>query len=252
VANVDRLGARSSIERQARNWLIRMDGDEPLTEAGKKALKEWMGRSALHRAELVRLARFWNQANILTELVAGVESKRGERKRRRGPSWGLTILIAGSAILASVVLVYFGLRPLGEIRTVTYGTDRGQQKTIFLSDGSSIQLNTDSHVDVAYSNRSRRIRLFRGEALFSAAPDPNRVFEVYVAGSVVRAIGTEFAVHLEGRKVDVMVTKGIVDVLDVRSTRTAVEDRASVKAIPQGSNRSRLKAGEATRFDSGS
>jgi transmembrane sensor len=250
VAYVVKLDAQASIEFQARKWLVRMDGDKPLTEAEKEALREWMSRSALHRGELVRLTGFWNQANILTELIASLESKKRVHERRRGPSWGCTILMAASAILASVILVYFGLRPSGETGPRTYGTVIGQQKTIFLSDGSSIQLNTDSQVNIAYSSQSRRIRLLRGEAVFSATPDPNRVFEVYVADSVVRAVGTTFAVHLEGRKVDVTVTKGIVDVSDVSSARSAV-NRESVKAALLPSNSSRLKAGEVTRFDSG-
>jgi ferric-dicitrate binding protein FerR (iron transport regulator) len=83
MANVGEPGARTSLQRQARKWLIRMDGDERLTEAEKEALREWMSRSALHRKELVRLAKFWGQANILTELVGCFESKRREHERGR-------------------------------------------------------------------------------------------------------------------------------------------------------------------------
>lgn len=83
MANVREPGARTSIQRQARKWLIRMDGDERLTRAEKEDLREWMSRSALHRKELVRLARFWNQANILTELVGCFGSKRGKPERGR-------------------------------------------------------------------------------------------------------------------------------------------------------------------------
>ena len=36
MARVVKLGARTSIERQARKWLVRMNGDEPLTEAEKE------------------------------------------------------------------------------------------------------------------------------------------------------------------------------------------------------------------------
>jgi ferric-dicitrate binding protein FerR (iron transport regulator) len=69
MENVREPGAWTLIQRQARKWLVRMDGDKRLTETEKKALREWMSRSARHRQELARLARFWNQANILTELV---------------------------------------------------------------------------------------------------------------------------------------------------------------------------------------
>ena len=89
AANVVELGTRATIQRQARKWLIRLDGDEPLTDAETKALREWMSCSASHREDLVRLSRFWSHANILTDLIGGVEALRREQKERRGRSWRL-------------------------------------------------------------------------------------------------------------------------------------------------------------------
>ena len=110
--------ARKSIERQARKWLVRMDGDEPLADWERKALQEWMSRSAFHAGELTRLARLWNRANVMTDLLGGLEShRRGQnnaRKRARKSatttSWTRTTLVTASAILSSVVLVYCGLQ----------------------------------------------------------------------------------------------------------------------------------------------
>jgi ferric-dicitrate binding protein FerR (iron transport regulator) len=76
MENVREPGAWRLIQRHARKWLVRMDGDKRLTETEKKALREWMSRSARHRKELARLAKFWNQANILTELVGCSGSSR--------------------------------------------------------------------------------------------------------------------------------------------------------------------------------
>lgn len=249
MANLVEFNARTSIEHDARKWLIRMDGDEPLTDTEKDALREWMSRSPLHRSELARLAKFWGQANILTELIAGIEYERRKHAHRRGMSWVLTTWLAAALVLASVIMVYSGLQPSSKMVTRAYGTAIGHRKTALLLDGSSIQLNTDTQVQVAYTSNSRRIRLLRGEALFSVIPDSNRVFEVYAADSVVRAVGTAFAVHLEGRKLDLMVTKGIIDVSDVTSTQDAV-DGTSIKAAPLASNLGQLKAGEATSFNS--
>jgi transmembrane sensor len=249
VGNIVEFGAHTSIERQAREWLIRMDGDEPLSNTEREALREWIHRSVLHREELTRLAKFWSQANILTELGVCLESETRERTRR-GVRWVAPITVAASAVLASVVVVWWGLHRLDGAVNGTYGTVIGQQKTISLSDGSSIQLNTDSQVQVAYSGDSRKLRLLRGEALFFATPDLNRPFEVYVANSVVRAIGTAFAVHLEGNTVDVTVTKGIVDVGEAGTAQTTASPQP-VKTAPPTPSLGRLKAGEMTRVGGG-
>ena len=76
MENIGGSGAWTLIQRQARKWLVRMDGDRRLTEGEREALREWMGRSGRHRMELVRLAKFWNQANILTALVGSFGPRR--------------------------------------------------------------------------------------------------------------------------------------------------------------------------------
>lgn len=252
MGNVVEFGARTSIERQAREWLIRMDGDEPLNTSEKESLREWMNRSALHREELIRIARFWNQANVLTELAVSLEAaaqeRSGRRVRRVGP-----IALAASALLASFfIFLWWGRQQLERADNGTYTTAIGYRKTISLSDGSSIQLNTDSQVQVMYSNGSRNIRLLRGEALFSVMPSPNRPFQVYAADSVVRAVGTAFAVQLEEGKVDVTVTKGAVDVAKTDTVVEAEASRAPTEPVPATRRLARMKAGETTRFSGGS
>jgi len=110
VINVVETGAGISIARQAREWLVRMDRDEPLTDAEREALKEWLSRSDSHREELKRVSRFWSEANILTELIAAFETDRRERKRRRLAASLIGILITMGVALSSVILTYCSLR----------------------------------------------------------------------------------------------------------------------------------------------
>ena len=249
MTNVVRLDGRVAIEREARKWLIRMDADKRLSGAEREALREWVGRSALHRNELARLSRFWSQANILTELIAGLECDRTGCGTHRRASWMRAILVVG-AVFAAVVLVYFGLQPSGEVKALTYETVVGHQRTVLLADGSSLELNTDSRIQVVYSRHLRLIRLLKGEVLFSVTPDAHRVFEVRVADSVVRAVGTAFVVHLDGRKVDVTVAKGMVDVSGITDTLDN-SGRTRAGATPLTSPLGRVKAGEVARLDSG-
>jgi transmembrane sensor len=254
MSNVVEFEARTSVERQAREWLIRMDGDEPLSEAEIQALREWTRRSVLHREELQRICKFWRRANVLAELAVCLESATQGRRNNRG-RWVAGVALAASAVFAAVVIGWWYLQRLDGRFNGSYQTLVGQQKSITLSDGSSIQMNTDSQVQVVYDSDSRAIRLLKGEALFSVMPDRNRPFEVYVADSVVRAVGTAFAVHLDGSKVDVTVTKGVVDVAEVSHALTSdaptLPRHKAPKDGPSSGSLERLKAGEMIRVGSG-
>lgn len=105
MANVVDMDVRASIERQAINWLVRMDGDAPLTDAEKADLNEWMSRSPAHRDEIVGLARRWKRANILTELAGGVDS-RHERRKLCWASLIRGMLIPSCAVVVSFALLY--------------------------------------------------------------------------------------------------------------------------------------------------
>ena len=252
MTKVVEFEARTSIERQAREWLVRMDGDEPLTVAETEALRDWMSRSVLHLEELKRICKFWRRANVLTELAVCLESA-SQKRSDRGGRWATAIALAASAVLASVGLGWWYLQRLdGTANNGSYQTLIGQQKSIALSDGSSIQMNTDSQVQVIYSSDSRTIRLLKGEALFSVVPDPKRPFEVYAADRVVRAIGTAFDIEVNGGKVDVTVTRGVVDVAEVTHQAAVVAHSKPLEDVLPRSSFGRLKAGEMTRVESGS
>jgi transmembrane sensor len=236
---------RSTIEKQAREWLIRLDGDSRLSDAELAALREWMRQGSLHREELSRISKFWDQANVLTELA--VPLNRLSDRRAGHPRHRLQVAaVACSGLVASALLIAWWFARTDGADDGMYGTAIGQQQTISLPDGSSIQLNTDSQVQVSYSQRSRRIRLLRGEALFAVVPDKGRMFDVYAGDGVVTAVGTAFSVHLEGNKVDVTVTKGVVDVSETGSAlpTTRAESNSARTKLKLG----RLKAGETTTF----
>src|SRR5262249_32846254 len=127
------------------------------------------------------------------------------RKRRWAPTAAVGVLLTIAGTLAWQMHRVNTAKATG-----TYAPAIGHHQTITLPDGSAVQLNTDSQVQVAYDGEHRRLRLLRGEALFTVAPDPGKPFEVQAANSLTRAIGTAFSVHLEGRQVDVTVTQGTV------------------------------------------
>jgi transmembrane sensor len=102
----------------------------------------------------------------------------------------------------------------------SYETAVGEQRTLILSDGTKVTLNTNSALTVHYTNTERRTHLERGEAMFEVARNPRRPFFVQAAGEQVRVLGTTFIVRLDpvaGRldpwpKVAVTLIEGRVEV----------------------------------------
>jgi transmembrane sensor len=200
----------ATISREAREWLIRLDGDERLNAAEREKLREWMARSPSHTAELKHLAQFWNNANILTELAVPLRSLAPQN--RAVPTSHSARWTFAAACLCGLIAGGLWWFHSGRVPNGTYVTALGQQRTLPLEDGSTIEMNTDSQVQVDYSDQLRKIRLLRGEALFKVTPNKERPFKVFAARGVVRAVGTAFAVAIQGTDLRVTVTKGEVEV----------------------------------------
>lgn len=93
-----------------------------------------------------------------------------------------------------------------------YSTRIGQMARFELPDGSFIELNTASQVEVDYSAGERNLRLVRGEAVFTVAKDADRPFVVTAGESRVVALGTIFSVRKTDNDARVVLFEGSVRV----------------------------------------
>jgi len=115
------------------------------------------------------------------------------------------------------VALFTALAPSPQTSTSVdfYSTSVGEQRSVTLSDGSVVDLNTHSRVEVSYSQGQRNINLVKGEAYFSVSSDKSRPFVVTIDGAKVTAIGTEFNIYRkEAMDIAVTVTEGIVEVTE--------------------------------------
>lgn len=94
-----------------------------------------------------------------------------------------------------------------------YATDIGEQHSVALPDGSTLELNSSSRVRMRFTAAERRIDLIEGQALFSVAQDAQRPFVVRSNTASVRALGTVFDVYrrTDGTVVTVLEGKVRVD-----------------------------------------
>jgi len=209
-------------EQRAADWLVRRD--HGLSTAQQRDLSRWLAADARHAAAFNALEETWHLVAELAPVPDSTALPKCEPDSRRTSWW--PVVIAAAAVLA---LVAVGVRRPFENKDPAYtaaaATDVGAWDTMNLPDGSVIQLNTDSAVDVNFEPGVRRVRLMRGEAHFSVAKNPARPFIVSAAAVDVRVVGTVFNVRLRPEAVDVLVTEG-----EVKVAPPGNPDRASVSA----------------------
>lgn len=93
-----------------------------------------------------------------------------------------------------------------------YRTGVGERRTVRLDDGSTVELNTASTIEVALHAHRRDVRLVQGEAQFEVAHDASRPFWVTAGQARFRAVGTAFNVRIRNQVVELTVTQGVVAV----------------------------------------
>lgn len=221
VGQLYQLPDGNIVDQEATEWLIRLDSDKPLSANEEKAFQEWLARGPVHREAINQLNSFWGN-QVLTELIT---SSAGARQAGQNQTGLISALAAnfkaylstmrGLAVTASLVAVTLTLGLLIGSKEITdsnglYVTAVGQQKTIEMADGSRLQLNTNSQVEVDYNQSYRNIRLIQGEVHFEVAKNPQLPFRVYAGSGRVQAVGTAFTVYLKDKDVDVLVTEGRV------------------------------------------
>jgi len=196
------------IDAEAADWAARLDRG-PLSAEQEAQFQDWLSRDVRCMGAFGRI-----RALALTT----------ERARALGPDFDPAafqpvsafprrrVLQASGAIAACALLGVGGAWQMLRLRG-RFSTAKGETKVVALKDGSVLTLNTDSEVQVRYSEELRSVELIRGEALFDVAKNKARPFVVAAGDTSIRVVGTSFSVRrLEAAPVQVLVREGIVEV----------------------------------------
>ena len=226
-----------TLEDQAASWVSKLDADQP-SKATVTAFKQWVNQSAEHRSIFEKQLALWNDMNVLTGLVAPVQAQAQQAQRvSRWPAFnfGLDIRrfgLSGQGFAVCALLTVFFVFQFNSQSPERYITAIGEQKTVQLVDGTSVLLNTNTVLEVDYSDQRRAVYLRQGQAHFAVAHNPEVPFEVFAGSGKVRAIGTAFTVYLKSDDVEVVVTEGVVAILSAQqqSNTPLAESAAATKS----------------------
>ena len=262
--HVHRFADRSAIESEASEWLARLDSDAPVSTEEFDRLCEWVRRSPAHREALDRLSVVWDQMDALQALAVPL-GRSGIHPLAWLSNAFQAVLKPRYAVVAASVAIVIALVALavgndadlqGGLANGKFATRIGEIRDLDLADGSTIHLNTDSVVSVAFDSDQRTVFLEHGEAHFQVAPEFGRRFVVFTDIGAIEAIGTAFQVRVFPGEIEVTVTEGVVDLRSLPGHLTEIppiralsrSDRAQAEAA---ASLGQLVAGQSTRIDGG-
>ncbi|WP_077049030.1 FecR domain-containing protein [Pseudomonas sp. KK4] len=195
----------ATLEAAAR-WYVDMREGVP-SETTREAHQRWLACDPRHRQAWERLARLQDKLGQVNPGIAR-PTLSGARAKRRDVLKVLSILLmaGGAGSLA------WNTTPMPTLMA-DQRTGTGERRRLRLDDGTQLQLNTATAVDIRYSDRLREVRLLAGEIQIQTARDSlARPFVVHTAEGSIRALGTRFVVRHEAGLTQVSVQEHAVEV----------------------------------------
>jgi transmembrane sensor len=195
----------AGINMRAAVWLERENRKEWCRE-DQLELETWLDEAPAHRLAYWRVKGAWDHANRLS-VMRTPDSGQTIKPPNRAIWFGSLRVVTGLVVIA-IVLAATGSFLFSGSSDRAYSTAVGARQTIVLSDGSRIELNTDSALRVVENAQRREVRFDRGEAYFQIRHDTAHPFVVQVRDHRVTDLGTKFLVREHADRVEVALIEG--------------------------------------------
>ncbi|WP_122868129.1 FecR domain-containing protein [Pseudomonas viridiflava] len=195
-----------AVAQQAVGWLLEMQ-EGSLNTGRQKAWQLWLNGNTEHQ-------RAWAHIQRVNQRLGGLSSplahaalgapKSGSRRH----ALKLLLLLGAGSVAGWSLRDQIALQPL----LADYNSGVGEQRKVALSDGSQIQLNTASAVDVKFDAQQRLIRLLSGEILMTASADTRPLNLLTAEGSVkVKTGSSRFNLRQLNGRTQLAVFAGAVE-----------------------------------------
>ena len=211
------------LREEAAAWFAAMRG--PAAQDRKVEFEAWLAASPSHRAAYARIGEIYS-------LGKGMEFDRNPVFPERRPR--ARLLTATVAVLSLLVgsIAWFIAKPDDTGQDTQQAlpmakasdssnmvrTDIGEIRRIALADGSTLTLDTNSRVTIAFTPTSRLLHLQQGKARFDVAHE-SRSFQVMAGTMTVTAHGTIFDVSaLPNDRYHVHLLRGSIEVSEAKRT----------------------------------
>ena len=207
----DALLLRAQAEAAAWVALLHSGSRDAKVDAG---LKSWIAADPLHAKVWEVTTDVWNETEggarrIPLRQVAW-------NRRPRHVFHAMAASVVALSLLAAGGWVYRYFSP------PSVSTGVGEQRTLNLEDGTRVELNTNTRIEVKFDSKTRSVVLRSGEAYFQVAHE-SRPFEVIAGDRTVYALGTAFLVRRD-QSADDALTVTLIEGRVAVSPRTVTND----------------------------
>lgn len=206
------------VQQQAAEWLLELQADTA-DDSTRARWREWRTAHPDHERAWQRVEAFGQRLQAVPAALAHatltVAREGGDpahpRQRRRAIQTLAVLVFGGGA--AWVLRDEVAWSPWVAGWAASEHTGPGERRSLTLADGSVVEMNAGTTIDIRYGDRERLVRLVQGEILVTTAHDPvggqgrsglpgasdaaaaARPFVVETPHGRIRALGTRFAVR---------------------------------------------------------
>ncbi|MGE7992504.1 FecR domain-containing protein [Pseudomonas sp. NPDC089554] len=189
-----------AILADAMDWYVRLH-DSNVDEATRMQWRAWCAADPRHAAAWARLEQL--QGRLASAPGGAAQALTLARHDRRHALKALALLLGVG------VVGWQGYR--ASPWSAEHSTGVGQRRQLTLADGTRLDLNTDTRVDIHFDAGQRLIQLRQGEILVETAKD-RRPLSVRTAAGDILALGTRFSVRQQAGMSHVAVAAHAVQV----------------------------------------
>ncbi len=201
-----------TVKQQALEWQVVLWSGE-VTKQEEAAFNTWLEENKEHK-------RAWEWLQSVNQPLDQVSDHIARRVLRQGhTSLQRRKILFSLGLLGSLSAIAYGVQRAEpwQIMLADESTKIGERRTVTLSDGTRLTLNTDTAVDIDYTHSQRKLHLHRGELMITTGADVlSRPFTVMTDAGAVQPIGTRFSVRRlndSSRQTQVRVYMGGVQIV---------------------------------------
>ncbi|USA44959.1 FecR family protein [Acinetobacter sp. C26M] len=182
--------SQTQILKEAAEWIVLIQASA-LTEAQQLEFENWKSQSEAHQTAWIKAELLLKSLECFPEEGYAIIKKGNQAAQFQ---WTKHLVVACIACLGSIIAWSSDYKYLW---LSDYSTATGEQQSVTLEDGTQLQLNTDTALDVRYTPHLRTLRLHYGEIQIHTAKETQnpRPFYVETDSAHLQALGTIFNVQ---------------------------------------------------------